>query len=91
MSEISEDDLIVYKVLADRAAVTVPSYVIPKLADAMHKLLAECERLTAERDRYRKALGRIYTGTRPVGERSMSSIEIAALALHGPEADGGGS
>jgi hypothetical protein len=44
---IDEDELILFKVLADRAAVTVPSYVIPKLANAVHQLLAEVERLKA--------------------------------------------
>jgi hypothetical protein len=45
MAEINEDDLIVFRTLADRALVTDPGYVIPKLADAVHRLLAEVERL----------------------------------------------
>lgn len=49
MSEISEDEMIVFRVLADRALITEPGYVIPKLADAVHKLLAEVEQLKYER------------------------------------------
>lgn len=49
-------------------------------------LLIHIKDLKVELDRYRKALERIYSGTRPGGERSMSSIEIAALALHGGNA-----
>lgn len=41
MSEIDEDEMIVFQTLADRAMVTEPAYVIPKLAEAVHKLLAE--------------------------------------------------
>ena len=58
------------------------------MADKYLEGMDETARLAAERDRYRKALSRIFTGTRPPGEPSMSSIEIAAVALHGVEAAG---
>lgn len=56
---LTEDDLIVFGVLADRASVTVPAYVIPKLAEAVRSLVADREQLTSDRDGY-KALFERY-------------------------------
>ncbi len=41
MPQVEEDWLIVFRTLADRAMVTEPGYIIPKLADAVRQLLAD--------------------------------------------------
>lgn len=52
-SKIDEDELILFWTLANRAAVTEPAYIIPKLADAVHKLLGEVKRLGGEAEQLR--------------------------------------